>query len=203
MRHLIVLIALTLPQGLAAQERVITPSGRTVLLYPNGTWKYADSSAATAPSAAERKRPATSTARLDLLRGKASLYYDATKWRVAPTTEPGRSQLQHVDGDGYAIVIAERLQMPLEGLRDLALNNARNAAPDAQIVSQETRRVNGRDVMVLQIRGTLQAIRFVYLGYYYAGPEGTIQLLTYTAANLFDEYKPQFEQLLDGLTINQ
>ena len=80
---------------------------------------------------------------------------------------------------------------------------ARNAAPDAQIVSQETRRVNGRDVMVLQIRGTLQAIRFVYLGYYYAGPEGTIQLLTYTAANLFDEYKPQFEQLLDGLTINQ
>ena len=108
-----------------------------------------------------------------------------------------------MDGDGYAIVIAERLQMPLEGLRDLALNNARNAAPDAQIVSQETRRVNGRDVMVLQIRGTLQAIRFVYLGYYYAGPEGTIQLLTYTAANLFDEYKPQFEQLLDGLTINQ
>jgi hypothetical protein len=92
--------------------------------------------------------------------------------------------------------------MPIETLRNMALTNAKNAAPDARIVSQETRRVNGHDVSVLQIDGTIQGIRFTYLGYYYSGQEGTIQLITYTAANLFEEYKPQLEQLLDGFTIN-
>jgi hypothetical protein len=164
-RHLIPLLALALPLALGAQERATTSSGRTVLLYPNGTWKYADSVPASKGASGERKRPASATARLDFLRGKASLHYDPTKWQEQQSSEPGRLQLEHIDGGGYAMIIGERLQMPLAGLRDLALANAKNAAPDAQIVSEETRRVNGHDVMVLQIRGTLQTIRFVYLGY--------------------------------------
>jgi hypothetical protein len=55
--------------------------------------------------------------------------------------------------------------------------------------------------MELQIRGTIQSIPFVYLGYYYSGQEGSIQLLTYTASNLFDEYRHDFQELLDGFVV--
>ena len=194
-------IALTFATVPAAQERVTTPSGRVVLLYPNGTWKYADSVPAS-KMAGERTRPATATARLDFLRGKGSLYYDPRKWNQQPADERGILQLEHTDGDVYGMVIAERLEMTIDALRDLVLTNAKSSAPDAEIVSQQTRRVNGREVMVVQMQGTMQSIRFVYLGYYYAGPEGAIQIVTYTGANLFAEYRPQMEQLLDGLIIN-
>jgi hypothetical protein len=196
-----VLLALALASPLAAQERVTTASGRVVLLYPDGTWKYAPTATAP-PSGKGHNRPAEATARVDFARGRGSLFYDPTKWQETKAKEPGRINLVHTEGDAYAIIIAERLQMSIDALRDLALNNAKAAAPDAQIVSQETRRVNGHDVMALQITGSMQGIGFVYFGYYYVGSEGTFQLLTYTAKNLFDEYKPQFERLLDGFTLN-
>ena len=200
------LLGLALATSLAAQERVTTASGRVVLLYPDGTWKYAPTAttpATTAPGAVvERTRPRESIARVDFARGKASLYYDPNKWRETQASEPGRVNLTHVDGDSYAVVIAERLQLTIDALRQIALTNAQSAAPDAEIVSQERRRVNGHDVMVLQIKGSVQGIGFVYFGYYYVGPEGTFQVLTYTSTNLFDEYKGQFELLLDGFTIN-
>ena len=201
MRRAAVLLVLGLAVAttLASQERVTTASGRVVLLYPDGTWKYAPTPPA--PARSEHTRPAQATAHVDFARGSAALYYDPTKWQETKGTEPGRVALTHMDGDGYAIIIAERLQITIEALRQMALTNAKNAAPDAEIVSQENRRVNGHDVMVLQIKGSVQGIGFVYFGYYYVGPEGTFQLLTYTAANLFDEYKPQFEQLLDGFTL--
>ncbi|HYX81224.1 MAG TPA: hypothetical protein VE714_02450 [Gemmatimonadales bacterium] len=204
-RHLIIPLALALlPAALGAQERATTSSGRVVLLYPNGTWKYASPAvtpASAGAGAAEHRRPASAVARLEFAHGKAALYYDPKIWQQAPSDEPGRLRLRHVDGDGYAVVIAERLEMSMDALRDVALTNARSAAPDARIVSQETRRVNGHDVMVMQIEGTIKTIRFIYLGYYYVGPEGTFQLLTYTAANLFKEYRTPFEQLLDGFTL--
>lgn len=205
MRCAVVLISLLLAAAaLPAQERVTTASGRVVLLYPDGTWKYAPEPGKAGAAGQERTRSREATARLDLARGKASLFYDPRKWQESheKDDEPGRFRLVHADGDGYAIIIAERLQMSLDGLRQLAVNNARNAAADIQIVSQETRRVNGHDIMALQLQGTIQGIQFVYFGYYYAGPEGTFQLLTYTAGNLFDEYKGEFERLLDGFVVN-
>jgi len=61
--------------------------------------------------------------------------------------------------------------------------------------------VNGKKFLRLQMKGTIQKIEFVYLGYYGSGDWGTVQFLSYTSANLFREYKPHFEELLDGLVI--
>lgn len=197
--------ALLLAVPLHAQERATTANGRAVLLYPDGKWKYApalvESDKHKGADAVERNRPASATEKLDLAKGKLALYYDPGKWKPVPRNEPGRLSLLHNEGDGYSLILAERLEVSLDALRNIALQNALNAAPDARITSERRLKVNGVEVMELQIRGTIQSIPFVYLGYYYSGKEGSIQLLTYTASNLFDEYRDDFQELLDGFVV--
>ncbi len=99
----------------------------------------------------------------------------------------------------YAMLISEKLTIPIESLKNIVLENAREATPDIKIVHQEYRNVNGIQVLMLQMQGTIQGIQFTYFGYYYSNEQGTIQLLTYTGANMFQEYKNEIEKFLNGL----
>jgi hypothetical protein len=74
-------------------------------------------------------------------------------------------------------------------------------APDIQIAKEEFRFVNGTKVLMMQMRGTFQGIKVVYFGYYLSNAAGSTQFLTYTAANLFDEYASEMEELLNGLVV--
>src|ERR1043166_4250800 len=126
------ILLLTCTLSLTAQERATTASGRIVLLYPDGTWKYAPP-AVNLPMSG-RTRPSTATEHIDLARGRAALYFDPSKWKVTKSEEAGQMTLSHTNGDGYALVLAERIQVSLGGLRKIALDNAKDAAPDARIV---------------------------------------------------------------------
>lgn len=196
----IVLVAALSPA--LAQEKAVTESGKKVIIYPDGTWKPDRPSADAKTRGTARLRAKNATAKMGFNRDRFTVYYDPAKWKSTPSDESGKVQLKHVNGDGMAMVIAERLQMSLDTLKNLALNNAKSAAPDVEIIFQETRRVNGTDVLVLQMKGTIQGIAFYYYGYYYAGSGGVIQVITYTGQNLFDEYKKDFDEFLDGLTVS-
>jgi hypothetical protein len=196
--RLVLAASFLLAARLPAQERATTANGKVVLLYSDGTWKYAPQLDS---SVVGRTRSAEATAKVDLAHGKAALYFDPNKWKVTKSDEPSRTTLAHTNGDGYAMILAERLQVPLDQLRQIALDNARSVAPDTKVVAEQPRRVNGIDVLSLQMTGTIQGIHFTYLGYYYTGKEGAIQILTYTAANLFEEYRADFEELLEGFVL--
>jgi hypothetical protein len=196
-------LALILVAPAVAEEPITatTASGRVVLLYPDGTWKYQDETPAPSTAALTRfvKAPAA-TEKLPLNQGKVVLHFDPLKWKQEKTEEPGVYGLNHIGGDGYAKIIAERLQIPIDSLRKIALINAKEAAPDARIVKEEKRTVNGNDVLHLQIEGTIEGIPFVYLGYYYSGKEGAVQVITFTGTNLLEEYRKDFEEFLNGFT---
>jgi hypothetical protein len=144
--------------------------------------------------------PAGATQEIEILKGKAWLSFDPKKWKEA-SSEAGRREFHHVNGDGYALVISERIQIPTEQLRAIALANAREAAGDVTVVEEQRRRVNGADLLLLRMEGHIKGIPFTYLGYYYGGSSGTIQLITYTGQNLFDEYRQDFENFLNGLRV--
>lgn len=91
------------------------------------------------------------------------------------------------------------MEIPIVTLKQVAFENAREVAPDIKIVNEEYRFVNGIMVYMMQMNGSIQGMRVTYCGYYYSNSNGTIQLITYTAANLFDDYKDQVEELLNGL----
>jgi len=201
--HLKVTLTTALLLGLtmlSAQEKATTESGKKVLLWPNGTWKPVPEPSTPKPGG-DYQRPKHSTDRITFPKSKFTVYYDASIWKKVGPEQPTRQTYQHKDGDGYAVVIAERMQAPLETLKNLALTNAKNVAPDARFAFEETRTVNGLKVLVLQIKGTMQGMPITYFGYYYTGTEGCIQILTYTTDNLFDEFKNDFQAFLNGFTI--
>lgn len=132
-----------------------------------------------------------------------SIAYDSNKWIATPTVagEDAEYEFDHVDGDVYAMVIPERIELEYSVLKEIALENAQAVAPDALIVFEEERTVNGVPLHVLKIDGTLYGIAFEYYGYYYGGPAGTIQFITYTSSNLIAQYEADLTELLNGLTI--
>lgn len=180
-----------------------TEDGRKVLLFPDGKWKPV---AAPPPAGPGRPhvRAAAATERVDLLRGAMAIYVDPGQWKRQPATEDlTKTTFHHASGEAYGMIVAERLAIPLLKLKEIAISNARAAAPDAKVVFEETRHVNDIDVLVMQMEGTIQGIAFTYYGYYYSGPQGSLQVLTYTGTNLFAEYKGAFEEFLNGLTASK
>jgi len=194
-------LALTLPAAALAQDlKATTEDGRSVILHRDGTWDFEKASSL---SATAYRRPAKADKKISGKHESYAVWYDSSIWSVAPAASNSDAEYEfsHRDGDAYAMVIHERIEMDINTLRDIALSNARGAAPDAQITLEETRKIGDTDLLCLQIEGTIQTIKFKYYGYYYAGPAGTLQFLTYTGRNLFPEYEPDLVNLLNGLEI--
>jgi hypothetical protein len=206
-RDAIALVALVLPfaaQGQQTPSRATRADGSAVILFPNGTWRPDSTVKAEVIVGAPKEytAPAADSAVLDLGHG-VKLRYNPVKWQATPSKITGREQLRNVSGDGYAMTITERLVVPMASLKKIVLTNAQNAAPDAEIVFDEQRKVNGANVEAMQLTGTTQGIPFRYFGYYFTGKAGTVQIITYTGDSLFADYKADFEELLNGLQIDQ
>ena len=185
---------------LFSQEKAVTGSGKILLIYPDGTWKEAKTNIpATGTDGITRSK--TSTAKAGILKGRAAIYYNPKKWNPKGIEEGGRTGFIHAEGDAQAIVLTERIQMPMENLEKVALDNAKAAAPDAVVTHRETKHVNGLDVVALQMQGTIQGTRFCYYNYYYSCEKGVIQVITFTSQNLFNEFKADFDDFLNGLTL--
>ena len=204
---IIALIGLMLVAGgaqAAGEMEATTTDGQKVILHPDGTWSYqTETLTPTGPSDYNKQPQATA-----VLKSKKSFYelwYDPDAWSTGwgldnPEAEFG---LMHKAGDAYAMIIAERISMPLETLKNVALQNAYAVAPDAKIVNEDNRTVNGVPVLHMQIEGTIDGIPFTYYSYYWTGEAGSLQAITFTGQSLFQEYKSDFIDLLNGLVITR
>ena len=189
----------------AVDIEATTADGREVTLSDDGTWHVKEAKSSAAMPGAVIVRPKSATKAIKSKKGFFELWYDPKKWTTKPGAEgtPTEFVVIRKDGDAYAMAIVERIGVPMESLSDIALTNAKSQAPDARIVLEEERMVNGKKVVALQIEGTIQGIPFKYYGYYWSGKAGTVQFLTYTAQNLFEDALPDFTELLSGFVITQ
>jgi hypothetical protein len=147
--------------------------------------------------------PSGATQRMPILSGRASLSFNPARWRETRSAEAGKRTFQLASGEAYAMVIDERIEIPTEQLRGIAVTNMRQTASDIRVVDEQRRRVNGTDVLLLQTDVTVQGTAFTYLGYYYGGSSGTVQVITYTSRRLFENYRKEFEEFLNGLRVEQ
>jgi hypothetical protein len=189
-----------------AGQSAVTDTGERVILNSDGTWQYADSG-----KSANKKiqtnpkqfhKPDSAKFLLKSTRNKSAFWLDTGKWsfKKAENADSSAEYEFRLKGkDLYGQVITEQIEVKLESLADIALENARSAAPDARVIQQEYRVVNGHKVIYLEIRGTIQSIRFTYLGYYYSDASGSTQFIAYTASTLVDKFKPEIYGLLNGL----
>ena len=188
-----------------AQINAITDSGDEVVLYDDGTWEYLNDSMVTASEIPENSKEfITDKKSTFLVKSKKlniGIWINPKTWSFSKGTDKDayEFQFQKKGDDLYAMLIAEKTQIPVETLKEIAISNAKDAAPDIKVIKEEYRNVNGKRVFMMQMAGTIQGIRFTYFGYYYSNSNGTIQLLAYTGENLFSEYQAEIELFLNGL----
>jgi hypothetical protein len=132
-----------------------------------------------------------------------SLKYNPDLWKQAAPDNDGEFVLLHSSGDGHALVIAEPIAVPLAAVEDVALANAQAADPNAKVVFRSTRRVNGADLHFLKIEANVDTVPMVYRGYFYAGENGTVQVVTYTAKTLFPKYEREFMDFINGFAVSK
>jgi hypothetical protein len=189
---------------LSAQERAVTETGEEVVLYADGTWNYLDSESEVKEIPVNKKafkKSKNASFLLKSSRVNLGFWLDPKKWsfKKAANNEDAEYELQLRDGDLYGMIITEKVEVPLEALKEIAIENGRAVAPDLKIVKEEYRTVNGTKVLLIQMNGTTQGIKFSYFGYYYSNSNGTIQFVTYTSQNLLDTYENDCEELLNGI----
>lgn len=190
-----------------AQQKAITEKGDEVFLYEDGTWKYADDSIQLAheiPVNPKKfiKNPSASFL-LKSSKINTGFWIDAKKWtfKKAVNNDDAEYELQHKTEDLYGMIITEKLEIPLETLREAALDNAQNAGPDVKITHEEYRTVNDLRVLQLEMKGTISGIKVTYFGYYFSSPKGTVQFLTYSSQELMSTREKMCEELLNGLVL--
>ena len=86
-----------------------------------------------------------------IVNSKVTIKYDPKKWKQQRSDEVGQFTFTHSSGDGYAMVVAERIPTSIDSLPDIVLSNLQLEDPNATIVFKEKRRVNGTDVWFLKI----------------------------------------------------
>ena len=203
-RTLLLLISLFFVNLIQAQQKAVTETGEEVILFEDGTWKYQNeeliSEKITPTNPKNFKKDKESTFLLKSSKLNIGIYLNPKKWSFKKATNKPEAEfeLNFKGGDLYGMVITEKFEIPLETLKSIALENGKAAAPDLKIVKEEYRTVNGLKVLLLQMNGTTQGIKFSYYGYYFSSPNGTVQFITFTSQNLLDSYKHESEKLLNG-----
>lgn len=188
-----------------AQINAVTSEGDEVILYTNGTWEYinvpSEETIEIKTSQETFRKEAASSFQVKSKKLNVGVWINPKEWSFEKGGDDDASEysFQRKGEDIYAMLITERTSIPLMTLRDIAFENARSAAPDIRLVSEEYRNVNGNMVLMMQLAGTIQGLEFIYYGYYFSNSNGTVQFVAYSGMSLFDEYREDMEIILNGL----
>lgn len=199
------ILFLILSMPLFSQQTAVTETGDVVILYDNGTWSYLQKDTISVEDIAVNPvRFTKSTTSLFLLKStrvNVGCYINPEKWSFAKTkeNEAAEYEINNMKLGLYGMLITEKLDLPLESLANIALDNARDAAPDVEVTEKEYRYVNGLKVLMMRMTGTIQDIRFSYYGYYYSTKNGATQYLVYSSEEIVNQNLSEIEELLNGL----
>jgi hypothetical protein len=205
MRKLFLTILLFLAVTSYAGQKAITDTGEIVILNSDGTWEYSDNfnKANNIIETNKKKfqKPSNSAFLLKSVINKSAFWINTEKWsfKRGKISEAAEYTFKLKGEDLYGTAITERMVMPIESFVDVALSNAQDEAPDAKIIDQEYRIVNGKKVLYLEITGTMNNIKFTYFGYYYSDVSGVTQFIAYTGNSLINRYKSEINDFLNGL----
>jgi hypothetical protein len=199
---------LFLTSRIAAQELAVTERGDSVMLYSNGTWDYYENylkgyneedRIRSNPKAFVK--PRSSGRKISGQNQAYELWYNDQKWKRIPAGElspDADMALQYLNGDMYAMVIYEEVEIAMESLIDIALDNAIAVAPDIQVVDKEYREVNDHQLIWMRMDGTTQGMKLSYYSYYFSSEKGTCQFHVFSGQKLIDKYLEDVQDLLNG-----
>jgi hypothetical protein len=188
---IVLLIAIASHSTAAEPVFAKTADGRVIILSPDGTWKEF----VNVPY--DKK----------VFHGKNNKYkitYQPEKWTLKSENERGLDCLFHDKGEnGFALVVSEKVEVPLSMLSDTIVAHMRKLATSAELINSEKIEISGYQFLKIRLRVTVENVDYIYYGYCGSGEWGTLQFLCYTSKNIFEEVRPIFDELLSGLEIKR
>jgi len=187
------------------QIKAVTDKGKEVILYENGTWKYAETNTPTDSEDSIRlssKTYSRTSQSSFLVKSETiamGIYINPNKWAFSKGDGAKEYKFNSKDDEVYAMAITEKTPIGLNYFPGIALENAKGADPNAKILHREYRIVNNKKILCLTMSAFISGIDFRYIGYYYSNKSGTIQLLCYCTEPNFTKNLEEIENFLDGL----
>lgn len=189
-----------------SQIKAVTENGDEVMLSSDGTWVFINKNDSVTTNIKKNETKFVKSPKASFFvkssRLNAGVNLNPKEWKFKKQDEDAEYFFQHKELDLYGMLITESIQISIENLKDIALENAQKVAPDAKISQIEYRTVNGTEVLLLQIDGTIKGTKFTYYGYYFSNESGTVQFVSYTGSNLFKKHQAELELFLNGFTVN-
>lgn len=208
MKSLVFISLLVCALSAGASQKAVTEEGEIVILNSDGTWYYEDGKSASEAEIMVNDGnfsvPSTANFTLKSTVSSATFTINSKKWKFNkndPNNGDAEYSFQVKNGDLYALAITEQVEIDLESLAEIAFENAKGAAPDMRVIKKEYRTVNGQKVIYMEMVGTIQSIKFQYLGYYHSNQYGSTQYLTYTGQNLVPQYRSEIDDFLNGFSV--
>ena len=130
-------------QLINAQINAVTETGDEVILYEEGTWKYLNDSinenSEISVNDTEFLKNKKSTFLVKSRKVKVGIWINPKRWSFTKGTENDafEFQFQKKGDDLYAMLISEKMQIQIETLKNIAIENARSAAPDMKVVKEK------------------------------------------------------------------
>jgi hypothetical protein len=208
MKKLFFLTGLVICSALvSAQQSAVTQTGEQVILNDDGTWTYVNKDTINADEILTNPEKYSKSDKSSFLLKSTRLslgcYLDPKKWtfKKGEESDAAEYEINNIDDGLYGMMITEKLDLPLESLANIAIDNARDAAPDVRVNKKEYRYVNGLKVLMMRMTGTIQGIKFSYYGYYYSTSNGATQFLVYSSEEIVDQHIADIEELLNGFVV--
>lgn len=192
--------------ALAAEQTALTQDGKMVILEDSGRWRYADGSEPEKTPGLQlnpRKfqRSAAQVFQVKSTRNKSALWIDPGKWTFKRGDGSQEFRFEHKGTAAFAGLVTESLQLSLELMLDAGLENARKVSPDIKVTERELREVNGLQVGMQVLKGTMKGQGVVFLSYCYSDASGSTQAVTWTVSNAFAQQRAEMELWLNGLVV--
>ena len=222
MKYYFLFILSFLVSNLWGQEMAITQSGDTIFVFNDGTWSYdreakvAETSPPSTLEFAYQEVSIDSTFRvlelpevLDKVINKGedfySLQYDSKSWQRVPPASINPAATYTFSDESqniFAMVIAEAVEIGTENVYKFALQNAEeNIGSSPKVINAGWVKVNGREMINAQYNIDMNGLKFTFNSLFYSSELGTIQFMTWTFTNLFEEKKSVLDGILAGLSI--
>lgn len=138
----------------------------------------------------------------DFLGGNFSVRLDPGRWEIdTENTISIDDDFQYVANDTWIRIIAEEAELGYEYMLEAILSNAQDADPNARIIENGFRNVNNINIMWATIDAEVTSIPITYYYHVYTGTEGTVQIISFTMQNIFENRLELIEEVASSFKI--
>lgn len=189
----IVLLGAVAMSATAQTTRAFTEDGRSVLLSPNGTWKFS-----------EYKSSFTEGLYQSPVKN-FQVNYSSSDWVMQDknkSTETNKQVFHHKTKPIYAMIISDEIPATNATLKKAINSNAEKAGKVITVLRDEPKIFGAQTGGAFRLVAEVDGAAFTFDYNYYADLSGNIQVICYTGQSLFTRYLNDCQQFINGLKIN-